>query len=100
MKEYINDPKVAAMDDSEESFVIVEFVAAYTAAVKARYTRSGAVVDLKGPLEQLREKSAFGRYARLRRLLPLAEEMVETIDELNFYDVNRRLRSDLQDFFE
>ena len=99
MKEYTNY-NTPAFDDAEESFVIMDFVSAYTLAVRTYYNGQLATIDLEGPLERLREKAEYPRYAHLKRLWRLGVELVETLREDEFEEVSRNLRTDLREFFE
>jgi len=98
MKEYTNY-NTPAYDSTEEMFVIMDFVHAYTLAVRTYYTGLLTTIDLEGPLERLREKSEFPRYAHLKKLWRLGCELVESLPEDDFEDVSRNLQSDLREFF-
>jgi len=98
MKEYTNY-NMDKFDDAEEAFVIMDFVSAYTLAVRTYYTGLLSTIDLEGPLERLREKSEFPRYAHLKNLWRLGVELVDSLKEDDFADVSRNLRTDLREFF-
>jgi len=98
MKEYTNY-NMDKFDDAEEMFVIMDFVQAYTLAVRSYYTGLLATIDLEGPLERLREKSEFPRYARLKQLWRVGVELVEELPSRDFEETCANLRSDLREFF-
>ena len=98
MKEYTNY-NMDKFDDAEEMFVIMDFVHAYTLAVRSQYTGLLATIDLEGPLERLREKSEFPRYARLKQLWHVAFTLVEALPENDLEETCANLRADLREFF-